>query len=97
MTAAAWDYPLRRLTGPGGVVVLSPILADALAVLAENAGRPVSKARLAIRLYGASVGAEREPKGLDVLICRLRARMREAGGWRITTVWGEGWVLEAVA
>jgi DNA-binding response OmpR family regulator len=93
-----WDSELRRLTGPHGAVVLSPILADALTVLLANSGRLVTKDRLLTRLYGASLSAERYPKGLDVLMTRLRARLRESGvGWRITTVWSEGWVLEGVA
>jgi DNA-binding response OmpR family regulator len=93
-----YDAELRRLAGPHGTVVLSPILADALSVLLASPGRLVTKERLLNRLYGATLGAERYPKGLDVLMTRLRARLRESGiGWRITTVWGEGWVLEGAA
>jgi DNA-binding response OmpR family regulator len=91
-----WDYDLRRVMGPAGMVVLQPLPADALFALIEQAGQLVTRERLAARLYGS---VENIPidRALDVVIHRLRAKLRACKAeWQVTTVFRSGWVLEGL-
>jgi DNA-binding response OmpR family regulator len=91
-----WDYDLRRVTGRHGMVVVQPLVADALFVLIEQAGRLVTRERLLLRLHGQD-GDQPMERSLDVVIHRLRCAFRRAGAaWAVTTVSRSGWVLEGL-
>lgn len=51
----------------------------------------VSKAQLFTALFG--VGAEQDPKNVDVYIYKLRRKLKPLG-FRIETVWGQGYRLK---
>jgi DNA-binding response OmpR family regulator len=70
--------------------------------LAERQDRMVSKGALMDAMY-FDLGHEAEPKIVDVLVCKIRKKLR-GSAYQIETVWGQGYrarfvpeVAEAVA
>jgi two-component system OmpR family response regulator len=63
-----------------------------LEVLLDNAGRVVTKERIAETLYGT--GSEIEPNAVEVLVSRLRRKLA-GGGVEIRTARGLGYMLDA--
>lgn len=76
---------------------LSPLEAQALDALARSPHAPLTRAALVESL--AAAGARCDLKLVDVLVCRLRRKLAEAGaGPTILAVPGQGYVLsEAMA
>ena len=57
--------------------------------LAEKPDRMVSKGALMDAMYFDRV-QEAEPKIVDVLVCRIRRKLK-GSAWMIETVWGQGY------
>ncbi len=97
LTFAGWrlDLVRRELTRPDGVVVgLTGGEFSLLRVLAEGAGRVLSRDQLLERARGAD--ADVFDRAMDVQISRLRKKLAEGGGADlIATLRGEGYRLNA--
>ena len=66
-----------------------------LAALVEKSPKVASRAHLWQALYwNAGEAGERDPKILDVIVCKLR-RVLRPHGVEITTVWGSGYYIGA--
>ena len=70
-------------------VHLTPKERDLLAILYRREGRVVPRGGLVSILFHES----RDPKGVDVYVCRLRKKLAPVG-LQIVNVWGEGYRLE---
>ncbi|MEL6828792.1 MAG: response regulator [Pseudomonadota bacterium] len=87
------DTEAMTLTRDGEAVVLSSREFALLSTLAENLGRPVSRARIIDVAFGRE--AEVTDRAVDVQITRLRKAIGEDSSspiW-IKTVWGVGYML----
>jgi two-component system cell cycle response regulator CtrA len=62
-----------------------------LGLLSLRKGMTISKEMLLNHLYGGM--DEPEIKIIDVFVCKIRAKLRKAGGHDVETVWGRGYVL----
>jgi DNA-binding response OmpR family regulator len=68
---------------------LTKMEARLMRALAEKQDRMVSKGALMDALY-FDRGHEAEPKIVDVLVCKIRRKLR-GSAWCIETVWGQGY------
>lgn len=87
------DFAAMKVTRDGAAVPLSAREYSLLAVLAQNAGRPLSRARIIDLAFGRQ--AEVTDRAVDVQITRLRKALGDDPNqpqW-IKTVWGVGYVL----
>ncbi|MCI4666216.1 MAG: response regulator transcription factor [Neomegalonema sp.] len=89
-----FDRAGRRLYSPDGPLELSRREISLFAALSERSGRIVSKNELADAVYG--VGAEVEENAVELLVSRLRRKLR-AVGVEIRTARGLGYLLDAEA
>lgn len=71
---------------------LSRSLAVVMLVLSASAPRIVPRDAIYTALYG--MDGERDPKIVDVLICKLRKKLAPEG-ITIATAWGDGWRMFA--
>jgi DNA-binding response OmpR family regulator len=69
---------------------LTRMEARLMRALAERPDRMVSKGALMDAMY-FDRGQEAEPKIVDVLVCKVRRKLRGRSGWSIETVWGQGY------
>jgi two-component system OmpR family response regulator len=81
----------RRLIGPEGSIDLARREFALFEFLLDNHGRVVSRETIAETLYG--VGSEIEPNAVDLVISRLRRKLR-GGGVEIRTARGVGYMLD---
>jgi two-component system OmpR family response regulator len=81
----------RRLIGPEGSIELARREFALFEFLLDNHGRVVSRETIAETLYG--VGSEIEPNAVDLVISRLRRKLR-GGGVEIRTARGVGYMLD---
>ena len=81
----------RRLIGPEGSIDLARRELALFEFLLDNHGRVVSRETIAETLYG--VGSEIEPNAVDLVISRLRRKLR-GGGVEIRTARGVGYMLD---
>lgn len=87
------DIEAMSLTRDGKAITLSSREFALLSILAENLGRPVSRARIIDVAFGRD--AEVTDRAVDVQITRLRKAIGEDSSdpvW-IKTVWGVGYML----
>ena len=68
---------------------LTRMEARLMRALAEKQDRMVSKGALMDALYFDRT-REAEPKIVDVLVCKIRRKLRGQSAWFIETVWGQG-------
>ena len=68
---------------------LTKMEARLMRALAEKPDRMVSKSALMDAMY-FDRAEEAEPKIVDVLVCRIRRKLRSSP-WTIETVWGQGY------
>lgn len=86
------DASAMRVEIEGRQVPMSRLQLRILETLALRAGLVVSKSNILNRIYTGRV--QPEPKIIDVVICRIRSKLREAGVQDcIQTVWGVGYRL----
>lgn len=73
---------------------LTPTEYSILQLLVRRRGTVLTKEMFINHLYGGS--NERQPKIVDVFVCKLRDKLKEASGGTeyITTVWGRGYILK---
>jgi two-component system OmpR family response regulator len=81
----------RRLIGPEGGIDLARRELALFEFLLDNRGRVVSRETIAETLYG--VGSEIEPNAVDLVISRLRRKLR-GSGVEIRTARGVGYMLD---
>lgn len=84
------EAPTRIVNG----VKLTPREATLLALLKSRAGRIVSAGSIMAVFDANSADANSSPGSVKAHVCYLRKKV--AGEFRIRTVWGHGYVLEAV-
>lgn len=86
------DFESHRATVGETALKLTGYEAKILSALARNEGRTLSKNLLMDTVW---VGSDADSKIVDVYICKLRKKLREAGGnpAMIGTVWGRGYFL----
>ena len=82
----------RRLFGPEGDIDLTRRELALFECLLEHSGRLVTKETIAETLYG--VGSEIEPNAVELVVSRLRRKLRDRGV-EIRTARGLGYMLEA--
>ena len=68
---------------------LTHMEARLMRALTEKQDRMVSKSALMDAMY-FDRGHEAEPKIVDVLVCRIRRKLK-GSAWAIETVWGQGY------
>ncbi|WP_404423796.1 response regulator transcription factor [Nibricoccus sp. IMCC34717] len=86
------DLLARRAVRAGRVLNLQPKEMSLLEYLMRNAGHVVSKTSILERVY--DYGFDPQTNVVDVLVCRLRAKLDEAGGVKLLhTERGFGYVL----
>lgn len=69
--------------------------AEVFRFMAKRFGQTVHRDRLLADLYG--LGGEVEPKIMDVMICKIRQRIKASGApLQINTIWGVGFQLLAL-
>lgn len=86
------DVVARSATVAGAPVVLSQTEFDLLTVLSSDPARVFKKAELLREIWG--IEYETTSRTLDSHACRLRARLREAGGeGYVANRWGIGYSL----
>jgi len=69
---------------------LTKMEARLMRALTERADRMVPKGALMDAMY-FDRGHEPAPKIVDVLVCKIRKKLRGQSGWAIETVWGQGY------
>lgn len=79
----------------GSAVILPDLEAKCLSVLSEHFPRVVSTEKMMSELYWDR-GEEPEPKIVDVLVCKIRAKIKPLGV-SIETHWGRGYSISAKA
>lgn len=88
---------LRPPVTPPAAWKLSPTEASFLLALRAGRGQICTDERMLAALYTISADTP-GPKILDVLLCKVRAKLRKAGAdVEIETVWGRGWRMNAPA
>lgn len=85
------NLDMRTAYVDGSMVALTGKEYAMLEMLALRKGLTCSKEQIMNRLYGGR--DEPELKIIDVFICKLRKKLRDAGADLIETVWGRGYVL----
>jgi len=87
------DCSTRMVTRSGRQVELTSREFDVLAILAQNAGKLVSRSQLMLEVWTGEVDAS--PNVADVYVGYLRKKLERPSGRRlIRTVRGKGFVLE---
>ena len=88
---------LRPPVAPPAAWKLTPTEADFLLALRAGRGQICTDERMLAALYTIAADTP-APKILDVLLCKVRAKLRRAGvDVEIETVWGRGWRMNAPA
>lgn len=90
--ALRFDRAARQLSGPEGGIELTRRELALFECLLERSGRIVGKETIAETLYG--VGSEIEPNAVELVVSRLRRKLRGHGA-EIRTARGLGYMLEA--
>lgn len=90
--AARFDAAAGILIGGGRFAELSSNEAAMFVKLAERRGATVSREALMQAMHGLNPDDEPEMKLIDVMICKLRKKMKPLG-IDIATAWGRGWRL----
>lgn len=89
---AALEFAHRSFALPGDE--LAPLTATERAIaklLFDRRGLVVRKDGIHQALYALRPGDAPDPKVIDVLVCKMRRKLR---AWEIVTAWGEGYRLQ---
>lgn len=85
----------RRLSGANGTVTLTPQCAVLLSRFLQDPGVCIHKERLIMALFSGAKEPQDADRRVKVNVCRLRRALRDVyAPAAITTVWGDGYVLE---
>lgn len=86
------EHLSRRVTVRGRELALTDMETGVLRLLMLHQGTPLGRAAILERLYP---GAAPEARVVDVFICRLRAKLGQAGLYCVIgTVWRRGYLLQ---
>jgi len=92
LAAIQEDFAVFALPGDE----LAPLTRTELAIakiLHDRGGACVPKERIHHSLYALRVDDAPDPKIIDVLVCKMRPKLR---CWRIETLWGQGYAMRPV-
>lgn len=90
------DLDARRVTyNDGANCELTPMECDLLRHLARNAGRPVSREEILLRVWGLNPG-RMDTRAVDMHVARLRAKLRDDAQPPkiISTIRGKGYLFD---
>lgn len=88
------DIDSHQVRVGGELVHFQPLEYKILECLMLRRGRTVTKDAVLDYIYGGA--SEPMVKIIDVVLCRVRKKIK-AAGWMIETVWGRGWRIPAPA